>query len=61
MAIDIRVVKNRKGLSGLFFPGPMLVGMGIGMALNFMPWGLLIGVSLGFVFMALWRYRTGEW
>ena len=49
--------KKYKDISGYVFVGSIITGMGISMATNTMPFGLIIGVGIGFLLMALVRYR----
>lgn len=49
--------KNRKEISGYVFVGCIVTGMGISFATNTMPVGLFIGLGVGFLMMALVRYR----
>jgi hypothetical protein len=49
--------KKYKEISGYVFAGSVVTGMGISIATNTMPAGLLIGVGIGFLMMGLIRYR----
>ena len=49
---DIR--KHRDG-GGLLLVACTLIGLGIGIALDFVPEGLFFGLGVGFLVMALWR------
>lgn len=42
-----------RGASGLFIPGGLLLGMGLGFVYGNVPAGLFIGLGAGFVLMAL--------
>ena len=53
--------KKKKGLSGLFIPAGIFIGMGIGFATDALVAGLFIGLGVGFLAMALVRWKTGEW
>jgi len=52
---------KKKGLSGLFIPAGIFIGMGIGFAVDALVAGLFIGLGVGFLAMALMRWKTGEW
>lgn len=45
--------KDYKGIGGLFIPGGLLVGMGVGFLVNNLPAGMFIGLGAGFVLFAL--------
>ncbi len=45
--------KKNWGISGLFIPAGLFVGMGIGWALGYLVQGLLIGLGTGFFAMAI--------
>ena len=45
---------------GLVFVGCLVIGMGISFALDNMPVGLFIGLGVGFIAMAIIRYKTGN-
>ena len=53
--------KSRKGISGVVFVGCLLLGMGIGFAVGNVVVGLFIGLGVGFLAMAIVRYKVGEW
>ncbi|MFO7889528.1 MAG: hypothetical protein R6V04_04240 [bacterium] len=40
-------------ISGLFIPGGIFIGMGIGWALGYLAQGLFIGLGFGFIAMAI--------
>ena len=50
--------QRRKKMSDLIFVGCIVTGLGISIATNTMPVGLFIGLGIGFVLMALIRYRV---
>jgi len=52
---------KRKGISGLVFVGCLMLGMGIGFAVGNVPVGLFVGMGVGFIAMAIVRYKLGEW
>ena len=49
--------KKRKEIGGLVFVGCIITGTGISFATNTMPVGAIVGVGVGFLMMALIRYR----
>jgi hypothetical protein len=53
--------KQGKGVSGLLLVGCLFIGLGLGVAFDFMPEGLFFGLGAGFIVMAIWRYTTKEW
>jgi hypothetical protein len=53
--------KQGKGVSGLLLAGCLFIGLGLGIAFDFMPEALFLGLGIGFIAMALWRYATREW
>ena len=54
MAND-REESQKWAISGLFIPGGLFVGLGIGWAMGYLVQGLLIGLGAGFVGMAIVR------
>lgn len=50
--------KRRKKMSDLVFIGCIIIGLGISIATNTMPIGIFIGLGIGFILMALIRYRV---
>jgi hypothetical protein len=52
---------KRKGISGLFIPAGLFLGMGIGWIFGYLVQGLLIGLGVGFLAMAIVRLKFGEW
>ena len=61
MADETKEPKRKKGLSGLFIPAGIFIGMGIGFVTDELVAGLFIGLGIGFVVMAIVRWKTGEW
>jgi len=61
MADEAKEPKKKKGLSGLFIPAGIFIGMGIGFATDELVVGLFIGLGVGFLAMAIVRWKTGEW
>lgn len=47
-------------VGGLVFVGCIVIGMGVSFALDNMPVGLFIGLGVGFIAMALIRFKTGS-
>ncbi len=61
MANEDKESKKNKGVSGLFIPAGIFIGMGIGFVTDELVAGLFIGLGVGFVAMGIVRYRMGEW
>jgi hypothetical protein len=65
--MEVRVMANeqqkpdRKGVSGLVFVGCLMIGLAIGFLIGNVAAGLLGGLGVGFIAMAIARYITGEW
>jgi predicted lipid-binding transport protein (Tim44 family) len=65
--MEVRVMANeqqkpdRKGVSGLVFVGCLILGLAIGLLTGNVAVGLLGGLGVGFIAMAIVRYITGEW
>ena len=53
--------KKRKGVTWLFIPAGLFLGMGIGWAMGYLMQGLFIGLGAGFLVMAIVRLKIGEW
>ncbi len=47
--------KKKEDISGLFIPAGVLIGLGVGMALEQTAAGTLIGLGLGFLAMAVFK------
>jgi hypothetical protein len=47
--------KKMDDVSGLFIPAGVLIGVGVGMAVNQTAAGTLIGLGLGFLAMAIFK------
>jgi hypothetical protein len=64
--MEVRVMANeqqkpdRKGVSGLVFVGCLMIGLAIGFLIGNVAAGLLGGLGVGFIAMAIARYITGE-
>jgi hypothetical protein len=52
---------DRSGVSGLIFVGFLILGLAVGFLIGNIPAGLLGGLGVGFIAMAIARYITGEW
>jgi hypothetical protein len=52
---------DRKGASGLVFVGCLLLGLAIGLLTGNVAVGILGGLGVGFIAMAIVRSITGEW
>jgi len=48
--------KDDKSLSGVFIPGGLLLGMGVGFLVNNVPAGMFIGLGAGFVAFGIFSY-----
>ena len=53
--------KKYNGASGLAIPGGLLLGIGIGMVVDNIAAGVLMGLGGGFLIMMIVRMVTGEW
>jgi len=53
--------KQGRGISGLLLLGCLFIGLGLGIAFDFMPEALFFGLGVGFIAMAFWRYSTKDW
>jgi len=60
MASEKQEPKN-KGISGLVFVGCLMLGFAIGFLTGNIPAGLFGGLGVGFIGMAIVRYKIGEW
>jgi hypothetical protein len=52
---------NRKGISGLVFVGCLMIGLAVGFVTGNIVAGLFGGLGVGFIAMAIVRYKVGEW
>lgn len=52
---------QRSGISGLIFVGCLLIGLAIGIFTGQVAVALIGALGVGFIGMAIVRYRTGEW
>jgi dolichol kinase len=53
--------RSRKGTSGLFFVGFLILGLAIGFIVGNVVGGFFVGLGVGFIAMAIARAITGEW
>ena len=53
--------RDRSGVSGLVFVGCLILGLAVGFLIGNIVVGLLGGLGVGFIAMAIARYVTGEW
>ena len=53
--------KKAKGVSGLAIPAGILIGLGIGLAVDNTAAGILIGLGCGFLGMIVIRLIVGDW
>ena len=53
--------RSRKGASGLFLVGFLILGLAIGFFVGNVVGGLFAGLGVGFIAMATTRAITGEW
>jgi hypothetical protein len=58
---DNKQERKRTGISGLVFVGCLMIGLAIGFLIGNIPAGVLGGLGVGFIAMAIARYITGEW
>jgi len=68
--MEVRVMANEQqkpdregvsGVSGLVFVGCLMLGLAIGFLIGNVAAGVLGGLGVGFIAMAIARYITGEW
>lgn len=52
---------KRKGISGLVFVGCLMIGLAVGFITGNIVAGLFGGLGVGFIAMAVVRYKIGEW
>ena len=52
---------KKKGISGLVFVGCLMLGFAAGFITGQIPAGLFAGLGVGFIAMAIVRYKLGEW
>ena len=53
--------RSRSGASGLVFVGCLILGLAIGLLIGNIAFGLIGGLGVGFIAMAIVRAVTGEW
>jgi hypothetical protein len=59
MSDETEKARNRWEVSGLFVPAGLFIGTGVGWVFGYLVPGLLIGLGVGFLSMALLRLRIG--
>lgn len=52
---------SRRGAAGLVFVGLLLIGLAVGLLTGEVAVGLLGGLGVGFIGMAMARAATGHW
>ena len=52
---------KRKEISGLVFVGCLMLGLAIGLLTGNVAVGLIGGLGVGFIAMAIMSYLTGQW
>ena len=52
---------KRKGISGVVFVGCVMLGFAVGFITGQLPTGIFGGLGIGFIAMAIVRYKLGEW
>jgi len=52
---------KRKGISGLVFVGCLMLGFAVGFLTGQLVAGIFGGLGVGFIAMAIVRYKVGEW
>ncbi len=50
-----------RGISGLVFVGCLMVGFAVGFVTGQLTAGIFGGLGVGFIAMAIVRYKTGDW
>jgi hypothetical protein len=58
---DDKQERSRKGASGLFFVGFLILGLAVGFFVGNIVGGFFAGLGIGFIAMAISRAVTGEW
>jgi hypothetical protein len=53
--------KKGKGVTGLAIPAGLLIGLGVGLAVDNTAAGILIGLGCGFLGMIVIRVIVGDW
>ena len=61
MSEEKQEVKSRSGASGLVFVGCLLLGLAIGILTGNVAVGILGGLGVGFIGLAIARAATGSW
>ena len=52
---------SRSGITGLVFVGCLLIGLAVGILFENVAVGVIGGLGVGFIALAIARYATGEW
>ena len=52
---------KKKGISGLVFVGCLMLGFATGFLTGHIQAGLFGGLGVGFIAMAIVRYKIGDW
>ena len=60
MSNETEESKKRWAVGGLFIPACLFIGMGVGWAMGYLVQGLLIGLGVGFLAMAITRLTAGK-
>jgi hypothetical protein len=58
---DEKQKPKKSGISGLVFVGCLMLGIAIGLLTGNVAVGVMGGLGVGFITMAIARYATGEW
>lgn len=53
--------KKRKGVTGLAIPAGLFIGIGVGLLIDEVAAGTLLGLGGGFLIMIILRIKLGEW
>jgi len=61
MMADEAKEPKRKGISGLVFVGCLMLGFAVGFLTGQLVAGIFGGLGVGFIAMAIVRYKVGEW
>ncbi len=56
----IEMKRSRRTGGGMLVAGITLIGLGLGLAFDFMPAGLLFGLGVGIIAEAIWRNRRND-
>ena len=53
--------KRQKGITGLGIPAGLFIGLGVGLIIDNITAGALLGIGGGFLIMIFLRLKVGEW